>query len=60
MGLPDGVKVEVAPPIEKRIAIGGTFLDEVRISSRPRRPRPRLRGRGRDRPSRTVQDTFHP
>lgn len=32
MRLPDGVRVEVPPPLEKRIAIGGTFLDEVRIS----------------------------
>jgi hypothetical protein len=31
MGLPDGVKAEVPPPIEKRISIGGKFLDEVRI-----------------------------
>ena len=32
MGLPDGVKAEAPPPIEKRISIGGKFLDEVRIS----------------------------
>lgn len=32
VGLPDGVRAEVPPPLEKRIAIGGTFLDEVRIS----------------------------
>jgi hypothetical protein len=32
MGLPDGVKADVPPPIEKRIAIGGRFLDEVRIA----------------------------
>lgn len=30
--LPEGVRVQIAPPTEKRIAIGGTFLDEVRIS----------------------------
>jgi hypothetical protein len=29
--LPDGVKVEVPPPSEKRIAIAGAFLDEVCI-----------------------------
>ena len=27
----DGIEAEVAPPAEKRIAIGGKFLDEVRI-----------------------------
>ncbi|MEO7329188.1 MAG: hypothetical protein ABI193_11460 [Minicystis sp.] len=32
MGLPDGVEVDVPPPIEKRIAIGERFLDEVQIS----------------------------
>jgi len=32
MGLPDGVRAEVPPPAEKRVAIGGKFLDEVRIS----------------------------
>lgn len=32
MGLPDGVRAEVPPPAEKRISIGGQFLDEVRIS----------------------------
>lgn len=32
MGLPDGVEALLPPPIEKRIAIGGRFLDEVRIS----------------------------
>lgn len=32
MGLPDGVRAEVPPPAEKRVAIGGTFLDEVQIS----------------------------
>lgn len=31
-GLPDGVRAEVPPPLEKRVAIGGKFLDEVRIS----------------------------
>jgi hypothetical protein len=31
VGLPDGVRAEVPPPIEKRVAIGGKFLDEVRI-----------------------------
>jgi hypothetical protein len=31
MGLPDGVEAEVPPPLEKRIAIGGRFLDEVGI-----------------------------
>ena len=31
VGLPDGVRAEVPPPVDKRIAIGGTFLDEVRI-----------------------------
>jgi hypothetical protein len=31
VGLPDGVRAEVPPPVEKRIAIGGMFLDEVRI-----------------------------
>jgi hypothetical protein len=31
VGLPDGVHAEVPPPVEKRIAIGGIFLDEVRI-----------------------------
>lgn len=29
--LPDGVEAEVPPPIEKRVAIGGRFLDESRI-----------------------------
>jgi hypothetical protein len=32
MGLPDGVRAEVRPPVEKRIAIGGRYLDEVRIA----------------------------
>ena len=31
VGLPDGVRAEVPPPVDKRIAIGGVFLDEVRI-----------------------------
>lgn len=29
--LPDGVEAHVPPPVEKRIAIGGRFLDEVTI-----------------------------
>jgi hypothetical protein len=32
MALPDGVKAEIPPPIEKRVSIGGRFLDEVQIS----------------------------
>jgi hypothetical protein len=32
VGLPDGVRAEVPPPLEKRIAIGGKFLDEVLIA----------------------------
>jgi hypothetical protein len=32
MSLPEGVKTEVPPPAEKRVAIGGKFLDEVQIS----------------------------
>jgi hypothetical protein len=32
MGFPEGVRVDVPPPVEKRIAIGGKFLDEVTIS----------------------------
>jgi len=32
MALPDGVKAEIPPPIEKRIGIAGKFLDEVQIS----------------------------
>lgn len=32
MGLPEGVRAEVPPPAEKRVAIGGKFLDEVKIS----------------------------
>jgi len=32
VGLPEGVKVEVPPPMEKRIAIGGKYLDDVRIA----------------------------
>lgn len=31
MALPDGVEAEVLPPADKRIAVGGKFLDEVRI-----------------------------
>jgi len=31
MELPDGVEAEIPPPIEKRVAIGGTFLDETSI-----------------------------
>lgn len=31
MSLPEGVRAEVLPPNEKRISIGGAFLDEVRI-----------------------------
>lgn len=30
--LPDGVRAQVAPPAEKRVAIGGRFLDEVQIA----------------------------
>jgi hypothetical protein len=32
MSLPEGVRIEVPPPAEKRVAIGGKFLDEVQIS----------------------------
>lgn len=32
MSLPKGVRAEVPPPAEKRVAIGGKFLDEVQIS----------------------------
>jgi hypothetical protein len=32
MVLADGVRAEVPPPAEKRVAIGGKFLDEVQIS----------------------------
>jgi hypothetical protein len=32
MCLPDGVRAEVPPPAEKRVAIGGKYLDEVQIS----------------------------
>ena len=32
VALPDGVRAEVPPPIEKRVSIGGRFLDEVQIS----------------------------
>ncbi len=31
MTLPEGVEAAVPPPAEKRVAIGGSFLDEVRI-----------------------------
>jgi hypothetical protein len=31
MELPDGIEAEIPPPIEKRVAIGGQFLDERRI-----------------------------
>jgi hypothetical protein len=31
MALPEGVRAEVPPPAEKRVAIGGRFLDEVRV-----------------------------
>ena len=31
MGLPDGVRAELPPPAEQRVAIGGVFLDEVSI-----------------------------
>lgn len=31
MALPEGAKAEIPPPIEKRVSIGGAFLDEVRI-----------------------------
>jgi hypothetical protein len=34
VGLPDGVRAEVPPPNEKRIAIGGKYLDEVQIAQR--------------------------
>jgi hypothetical protein len=29
--LPDGVRAEILPPLEQRVAIGNKFLDEVRI-----------------------------
>jgi hypothetical protein len=32
MVLPEGVIAKVPPPAEKRVAIGGKFLDEVQIS----------------------------
>lgn len=32
IGLPNGVRAEIPPPAEKRIRIGGKFLDEVQIS----------------------------
>ena len=31
MELPDGVEAHAPPPIEKRVAIGGKFLDETQI-----------------------------
>jgi hypothetical protein len=31
-GLPEGVRAEVPPPADRRVSIGGAFLDEVRIS----------------------------
>lgn len=31
MQLPDGVEAEIPPPVEKRIAIAGKFLDETKI-----------------------------
>lgn len=30
--LPGGVRAEALPPVEKRVAIGGAFLDEVQIA----------------------------
>lgn len=35
MGLPEGVQAEEPPPLEKRVSIGGRFLDETRIELRP-------------------------
>lgn len=35
MALPGGVRAHVPPPAEKRIAIGGAFLDDVRIEQGP-------------------------
>jgi hypothetical protein len=35
MALPDGVEADVPPPIERRVAIAGQFLDEVRIRLGP-------------------------
>ena len=32
LGLPEGVRAEIPPPVEKRVAIAGKFLDEVQIS----------------------------
>lgn len=32
IGLPEGVRAEVRPPAEERVAIGGKYLDEVRIA----------------------------
>lgn len=34
VGLPDGVRAEVPPPIDNRITIGGVFLVEVEDSLR--------------------------
>lgn len=31
MSLPDGVEAEIPPPADKRISIGGRFLDEARV-----------------------------
>jgi len=36
--LPDGVEVEIPPPIEKRVAINGKFLDEAQIRLSPGTP----------------------
>ena len=36
--MPDGVEAEIPPPIEKRVAINGKFLDEVRIRLSPGTP----------------------
>lgn len=33
VSLPEGVRAKIPPPIERRIAIGGRFLDEVSIST---------------------------
>lgn len=32
MGLPEGMRAAVPPPVEKRVAIDGKLLDEVRIT----------------------------
>lgn len=37
MGLPDGVRAELPPPAEQRVAIGGVFLDKVSIPLGPGR-----------------------